>query len=864
MRGGLLHQALDSVQSVHPQDVKTNPSSYAFFLQRCARTKSLLAGHCTHSRIIADGFQQADNLFGKLLIGMYGNCGCPDDAYKVFGHVQHKDLQCWNMMIAAYAHADHIEQVFKLLHLMLVQQVQPNDGTLSTVLSTCVSATAMTLGRLVHIYMILNNSLTSISIINSLITMYGKCGSLHSAKKVFLATQHKDVVTWTAIISAFAKQGYAKEALEFLKEMLSEGVEPDRVTFISILDACANLENSETGKIVHTLIIEMGIQVDIILGTAILNMYGRCGCLHCARVLFQTLQWQSVAAWNAMITAYVQSKLCKEALQLFHGMLQAGVQPSKITFIGTLNACVNSEDLVKGMLLHHFIVVNGIWVPSDVIVGTSLLSMYSECGSLFDTRSMFDSLSRKNVVSWSALLSAYVKHRRYSEALELFSKLDQKGINPNPVTFLTVLDACANLNVSTSGDLAFSMIVENELKLDAFLKTSLVIMYGKCGRLDDAEHLFVSVSSKNVVLFTAMIAAYAQFNHGKEALILFLQMCQEGLKPDKYTYISLLDAVNGLATSLDGKILHSLIFEICMESETCIGVSLLNMYRNCGTLDDAVSVFVRLPTYSIVFVNAMLAIYTQYQEGHAAFQLFQRTQYEGFSPDHVTFISTLDACAGSIDLAQAKSLHVNLIETGVVSGTIVKTALLNLYSKCGDLKGANDIFESLLERDVAAWNAMIAAFADHGRGKEALKLFKRMRGEGVNPNGVTLASVLMACSRAGLTKVGREYFDSMSELYGIEPTVEHYACMADAYGRAGLLDEAEELLKKMPNHSSPVAWLALLSACKVHRDLKRAKHTADRIFELDPKHIGAHLMLSNIYAVAGMWDDATSVISEIT
>ncbi|KAI5077065.1 hypothetical protein GOP47_0009130 [Adiantum capillus-veneris] len=864
MQGGLLHQALSSTQSLHARDVRPNPSSYACFLQRCARSKALLAGHYIHARIIADGIHHGDSLFGKLLLEMYGNCGCPDDAYKVFHHVQHKDLQCWNMMIAAYSHVDHIEQVFKLLHQMLMQQVRPDDGTLSNVLVACTSASSLTHGRLVHTYMILNSLLTSVSVINALITMYGNCGSLCSTRKVFLAAQHKDVVTWTAIISAFAKQGHATEALDLSKEMLSEDVEPDRVTFISILDACANLEASEMGKIVHTLITEMGIHIDVVLGTAVLNMYGKCGCLQCARLLFQTLQRQSVVAWNAMITAYVQSKLCKEALQLFYQMLKAGVKASKVTFISTLNACVKPQDLAEGMLLHHFVVENGICARSDIIVGTSLLSMYSECGSLYDAQNVFDSLSRKNVVSWTALLSAYVKHEKYSEVLVLFSKLDRKGISPNPITFLTVLDACANAKVSTSGDLAFSLIIEDELKLDSFLKTSLVSMYGKCGRLEDAKHLFVSVSPKNVVLYTAIIAAYAQCNHGKEALLLFQQMCQEGLKPDKYTYSGLLDAITGPATSLDGKIFHSLILEIGMESETCVGIALLNMYRNCGTLDDAVSVFVGLPTHNIVSFNAMLAIYAQHQEGYAAFELFQRVQNEGFSPDHVTFISTLDACAGSIDLVQAKSLHVNLVGTGVIYDTVVKTALLNMYSKCGDFKGANDIFESLLERDVAAWNAMIAAFADHGRGKEALELFKRMRGEGVNPDGVTLASVLLACSRAGLTKVGREYFDSMSAVYGVEPTVEHYACMVDAYGRAGLLNEAEDLLKKMPNHPSPVAWLAFLSACKVHRDVKRAKHAADRIFELDPKHTGARLMLSNIYAVAGMWNDATSVISKIT
>ncbi|KAH7421274.1 hypothetical protein KP509_13G049100 [Ceratopteris richardii] len=794
---------------------------------------------------------------------MYGNCGCAGDAFRVFKNTQRNDVELWNVLIAAYARAGHSKDVFKIFKQMLMLQVVPDVGTINNLLSACSSVSDLKYGMVIHNYIFFSDLYSSISIVNALITMYGRCGSLCAACKVFSATQQKDVVTWTAIMSACSKQGKAREALGFFKEMLTKGILPDRVTFISVLDVCTELEVVIIARIVHALIIEIGIHVDIAVGTAILNIYGKCGYFHCARYLFLALEGRSVAAWNALITAYAQLKLNEEALVLFCKLQNTSLEANKVTFISTLNACTKPEHLSEGMLLHCFMVENGIWQCSDVVVGTSLLSMYSECGSLCDAHKMFHSLSRKNVISWTSLLSAYVKHGKFTDALALFCEMNEIYNDSNLITFSTILDASANLKSYASGDLVYSMIIENELQLDVLLKTSFISMYGKCGRLEDANHIFASVRQKNLVLFTAMIGAYGQFNLSKEALSIFMQMCQEGVCPDKYAFSSILDAAKYLSFT-DGRLLHSLVVEDCIDSDPCLGITLLNMYHHCGTLDDVISIFHGFPTHNIVSFNAMLAIYSEHEQGNAAFELFQRIQYEGFSADYVTFISILDACAGFIDLVQARSLHVNLIESKINSDVKQKTALLNMYSKCGDFEGAKDIFESLPAKDLAAWNAMITAFSDHGRGKEALELFKRMQTEDVNPNEITFAAVLAACSRAGLTKVAREYFDNMPKLYGIKATVEHYACMVDAYGRAGLLSEAESLLRRMPNHPNPVAWLALLSACKAHCDVKMAKLAAERIFELDPRHMGARLMLSNIYAIAGMWDDAADVISEIS
>jgi pentatricopeptide repeat protein len=305
-----------------------------------------------------------------------------------------------------------------------------------------------------------------------------------------------------------------------------------------------------------------------------------------------------------------------------------------------------------------------------------------------------------------------------------------------------------------------------------------------------------------------------------------------------------------------------LIIERNLDSKFSVEIAIVNMYGKCGSLDDAHDIFNKMLTRSIISFNALIAAYAQRQQGDKALALYLRLQYEGFSPDHITFISAMDACAGSVELVHVKALHIYLIENRIVQDIVMETALLNLYSKCGDFDGANRIFEGMARRDVAAWNAMIASYSEHGHGKEVVKLFKRMENDGLKPDEISFVNVLCACSHAGMTNEAREYFDSMSQVYGIVPTVEHYACMADVFGRAGLLVEAENFLRKMPRHPSPVAWLALLSSCKARGDVERARYSANRIFEIDPKHTGATMMLSNIFSLAGMWKEAADVIQE--
>lgn len=242
-----------------------------------------------------------------------------------------------------------------------------------------------------------------------------------------------------------------------------------------------------------------------------------------------------------------------------------------------------------------------------------------------------------------------------------------------------------------------------------------------------------------------------------------------------------------------------------------------------------------------------------------ALELAFQMQRSGIEPNDYTFASILIACSNISVLEKGKQVHALIIKAGFESHISVKSGLVTMYSKCGSIEDARQTFDSLDKGDVVSWTAIIAAYAQHGPGIEALKLFGQMQQQGVKPDHVTLIGLLSACSNAGLVDEGWHYFNSMDKDHGIEPTVEHYACIVDLFGRAGRLDEAEDFINKMPLKPDAVVWGALLGACKVHGNIELGKRVSECLLELEPQCVGTHILLANIYAADGRWVDAVNV-----
>eukprot|EP01018_Ginkgo_biloba_P016323 Gb_33311 [translate_table: standard] len=539
----------------------------------------------------------------------------------------------------------------------------------------------------------------------------------------------------------------------------------------------------------------------------------------------------------------------KEAMTIFHQMDGRGIRPDSSTYASLLQGCVNQKALSEGKLVHAHMNKKGF--EPGIYLGTKLVILYAKCGRLVDARRVLDELPERNVVSWTAMIAAYSKYGNDEEALRLFCLMHRTGIRPDQFTLASVVSTCANLAALDHGKEIHGNIIRSAFQPDVFVGSGLVDMYVKCRSIKDARQVFDKMPERDVVTWNAMIAGYAQNGNVDEALELFQKMPERNV-------VTWNVMITGYAQN--GRVDEALeFFQKMPERYEVSWNAMIAGYAQNGHIDEALDLFQKMPEPSVVSWTALIAGYTQNGYFAHALKYFKQMQLAGVKPNSVTFASILPACANLVALEHGKEIHENAVRSGFESDIVVGNALVDTYCKCGSIKDARQVFDKMPKQNVISWTAMIIGYAMHGCGKEALKLFEQMQQSGTKPNHVTLVGVLSACCHAGLVDDGWRYFTRMSQDYHVTPATEHYCCMVDLLGRAGCLDEAHNFILKMPIKPDAAVWGSLLGACRIHANIRLGEHVAERLFESDPKNAAHYVLLSNIYAAVGRWDDAEKV-----
>eukprot|EP01018_Ginkgo_biloba_P004839 Gb_17077 [translate_table: standard] len=760
-------------------------------------------------------------------------------------------------MIRGYATNGNCEEALQIYCQMQLASIEPNNLTFPFVLKACAGLSALREGKVIHYHILRTGFESDVYVTTALVNMYVKCGSLENARIVFDKISQRNVVLWTSMISGYARNGHASDALSLFHQMQLTDVKPSEVTVASVLPACAHLGDLQQGKWIHDYTVRSGFESNVCVGTALINMYVKCGSIENARQVFNKMPQRNVVSWTTMIAGYAQNGHDSEALTLFHQMQEADLTPDSITVVSALSACSHLGALQQGKWIHDYIFRSGF--ESDVFIGTALIDMYVKCGSVDIADQLFDKMSERNVVTWNALISGYAQNGHANEALRRFCQMQLADIKPDSVTIMGVLLACSNLGALQHGKCIHDYIIRNGFNSDVSVGNSLLAMYAKCGSLVTAHQLFHQMSRKDVVSWNSLIAGYAQNGHANEALTLFHQMQLADLTPDPVTIVSLLPACAQAGDLQQGKQIHNCIIRNGFGSDVLIETALIDMYAKSGRIEIACWLFNEMSETNVVSWNAMIAGYVQNGPPDEALTLFHQMQLADVMPDSVTMVTVLSACAHLGALQQGKWIHNYIIRSGFEADVSVGNSLITMYAKCGRIDISQELFDKMSERNVVSWSAMIAGYGMHGHGEGALALFFQMQQTDVEPNHITFVGVLSACSHAGMVDDGWKFFDSMTQDYSITPGVEHYACMVDLLGRAGHLDEAQDFIKKMPIQPDAGVWGALLGACRIHCNIDLGGRVAEHLFDLEPENPGYYVLLSNIYAAAGRWNDAAKV-----
>ncbi|KAJ1271080.1 hypothetical protein BS78_06G101700 [Paspalum vaginatum] len=568
--------------------------------------------------------------------------------------------------------------------------------------------------------------------------------------------------------------------------------------------------------------------------------------------------------------------------------------------------------------------------PGETFLLNTLVSAYARLGHLRDARRVFDGIPLRNTFSYNALLSAYARLGRPDEARALFEAIpdpDQCSYNAvvaalarhgrghagdalrflaamhaddfvlNVYSFASALSACAAEKDSRTGQQLHGLVSKSTGAEDVHIGSSLVDMYAKCEHPEDARRVFDAMPERNIVSWNSMITCYEQNGPVGEALVLFIEMMDDGFVPDEVTMASIMSACAGLTAEREGQQVHARVVKCDrFRADMVLNNAMVDMYAKCGrtrearcvfdsmasrsvvsetsmltgyaksvNVEDAQVMFSQMVEKNVIAWNVLIAAYAQNGEEEEAIRLFVRLKRESVWPTHYTYGNVLNACGNIADLQLGQQAHVHVVKEGFrfdfgpESDVFVGNSLVDMYLKTGSIDDGAKVFERMTARDNVSWNAMIVGYAQNGRARDALHLFERMLCCNENPDSVTMIGVLSACGHSGLVEEGRRYFYSMTGDHGITPSRDHYTCLIDLLGRAGHLKEVEELIKNMPMEPDSVLWASLLGACRLHKNVELGEWAAGKLFELDPDNSGPYVLLSNMYADMGKWAEVFRV-----
>ncbi|OEL34897.1 putative pentatricopeptide repeat-containing protein [Dichanthelium oligosanthes] len=734
---------------------------------------------------------------------------------------------------------------------------------------------------------------SSAAVAKAVMDMYGRSGHLADARMVFDEMARPDAVCWNILITASSRGGRLDDAFGLFRSMLACGEVqsmPTAVTVAVIVPACAKWRHLQTGRSVHCYVVKAGLESDTLCGNALVSMYAKCDgrrAMDDAHKAFSSIRCKDVVSWNSVIAGYIENGLFQEALVLFGQMTSQGFLPNYSTVANILPMCSSTEfGRYYGKEVHGFVVRHGL--DMDISVCNALMIHYSKVSEMKASESIFASMDVKDIVTWNTIIAGYVMNGYHSRALELFQGLLSTGVAPDSVSFISLLTACAQLCDAKTGIGVHGYIFQRPVLLqETSLMNALVTFYSQCDRFDDAFRAFTGILHKDLISWNAILSACAKSEqHIEEFFRLLGEMRHQW---DSVTVLNVIrmSAFCGIKMVREA---HGWSLRVGYTGETSVANATLDAYVKCGYLQDASILFRNLAVRNIVTDNIMIScylknnciedaevifnhmaekdltswnlmiqLYAQNDMDDQALSMFNQLLSEGLKPDIVSITSILEACIHLCSVQLVRQCHTYMLRASV-EDIHLEGALLDAYSKCGNITNAYSIFQVSPKKDLVTFTAMIGCYAMHGMAEEAVELFSKLLKLDIMPDHVVLTTLLSACSHAGMVDAGIKIFKSIREIHSVEPTAEHYACMVDLLARSGRLQDAYMFALDMPLHTvNANAWGSLLGACKVHGEVEIGKLAADHLFSMEAGNIGNYVIMSNIYAADEKWDGVEHV-----
>ncbi|XWS09755.1 hypothetical protein CRYUN_Cryun39dG0016500 [Craigia yunnanensis] len=732
----------------------------------------------------------------------------------------------------------------------------------SKILHDCALKGSLSLAKVIHGKIIENGFEPDLHLWNSLVNVYAKCGSFGYACKVLDRIPERDVVSWTALFSGLVNEGYGSDVLGLYCFMKKDGILPNGHCLVTALKACSLSLELFFGTLLHGEGVKVGVLLDVFVGSSLVDLYAKCGEMKLAERVFVYMDKKNVVSWNALLNGYALKGDAGKVLDLFQGMTESELRCSKFTLSNVLKSCAYLGNLTWGLIAHSLVIKTGC--EHDEFVGCCLLDMYSKCGLAEDALKAFKRVQEPNIVAWSAMIDCLNEQGQIQEAANMFCLMRCKGISPNQHTFASIAGAATNLGDRFYCEGIHACILKYGFESENFLSNALIAMYMKIRSVQNGWQVFKEMSSWNSDSWNALLSGPHDDKTCDQGPSIFHKMLAEGFRPDICTFTSILRSCSSLLNLKFGQQVHAHIIKNDLNDNNIVGTSLIDLYAKSRFLEDAELLFSQLIEKDIFSWTALIAGYAQTDRLEKAIKCFNQMQRQVVKPNEFTLATCLSSCSKMATLENGQLLHSMAIKAGHFSDLFVSCTIVDMYANCGCIEEAEAAFQVMGSADTVSWNTMLFGYLRHGKGLKVLETFRLMLDKGLGPDEVTFIAVLSACSYMGLVGEGKEHFDSLTNVYGIMPTIEHYACMIDILGRAGKFNDVESFIRDMNVTSNPLIWETVLGACRLHGNDKFGESAAEKLFELDPGTASHYILLANIFAAKGRWEDVRRVRALMT
>ncbi|KAG8078852.1 hypothetical protein GUJ93_ZPchr0007g5751 [Zizania palustris] len=516
------------------------------------------------------------------------------------------------------------------------------------------------------------------------------------------------------------------------------------------------------------------------------------------------------------------------------------------TVLSRLRACSSASHALQ---CHALLLTSGQLAASPIRLSNLLLLALASASAVAHADAFFARLAEdasRNAFPWNTLIRLHAPARPRISLL-YFARMRRGAVAPDAYTFPAVLKACGRAPGCRVGLLVHAEAVRRGLDADLFTRNALISFYCRIGNCRSGRKVF-NDGLLDLVSWNSMVAGYVGCGEVDLAQDLFDEMPQR----DEFSWAIMIDGYGKLAGGVDRA--RELFDQMPVRDLVCWN-SMIDGYARHVRMDEARVLFEEMPERNVISWSIVIDGYVRSGEPKEALESFQRMLICGIRPDKVAAVGAVSACAQLGALEQGRWLHSYLEKKKVLFDVVVQTALIDMYMKCGRLDLAKSIFESMPEKSVITWNVMMLGLGTHGYGLDAIKLFNQMETERVPMDDLSLLAILTCCTHAGLVSEGLGIFYRMGKDLGLDPKVEHYGALIDLLGRAGRLDQARNTLETMPMEPTPELWGSLLASCRSHRCVELAELSVERLASLGADDSGVYVLLSNIYADEGMWDD---------